>query len=121
MLMGTLIRKIHDQPKLSVIQPPSIGPMTGARMVVEDHIDRAMLRRSGGLCPSISACDSGTMKPPAAPCMMRNATRLVRLQAKPLNSDMSANISVANTIMRTWPKRPATHPVSGTVIACATE
>ncbi len=39
MPMGTLIRNIQDQPMLSVIQPPSIGPITGATMVVEDHTD----------------------------------------------------------------------------------
>ena len=27
---GMLMRKIHRQLKLSVIQPPSVGPMTGA-------------------------------------------------------------------------------------------
>ena len=60
------------------------------------------------------------MKPPAAPWITRKKIRLSRLQAKPLISDMQPNSDTAMSMMRTCPKRPATQPVRGTVMACAT-
>ena len=41
---GTLIRKIHGHAQLSQIQPPRIGPVTGATSVVIDQIASAVPR-----------------------------------------------------------------------------
>ena len=39
---GLLMSKIHGHAMLSVIQPPSIGPITGATSVVTDHTASAI-------------------------------------------------------------------------------
>ncbi len=45
---GTLMKKIHGQEKLSVIQPPSTGPTTGATRIVSENIASAMPAFSRG-------------------------------------------------------------------------
>jgi len=38
---GTLMKKIHDQAMLSVIHPPSIGPVMGATSVMMEKMASA--------------------------------------------------------------------------------
>ncbi|OIQ72462.1 hypothetical protein GALL_459140 [mine drainage metagenome] len=45
---GMLMKKIHGQDTLSVIQPPSSGPITGATRVVIDHSAIARPASAGG-------------------------------------------------------------------------
>lgn len=48
MPMGTLIKKIQPQCQLSEIQPPRIGPNTGATTTVIAHKASASVRFCGG-------------------------------------------------------------------------
>ena len=45
---GTLIRKTQRQFQLSVIQPPTVGPIAGAKTTARPYIANAWPRRSGG-------------------------------------------------------------------------
>ena len=45
---GTLMKKIQGQEKLSVIQPPSSGPTTGATRMVSEKVASAMPAFSRG-------------------------------------------------------------------------
>src|SRR5471030_1492214 len=46
--IGTLIKKIQPQWKLSLIYPPRIGPQMGATITVIDQSAKAVLRLAGG-------------------------------------------------------------------------
>ena len=45
---GTLIRNTQRQFQLSVIQPPTVGPIAGANTTARPYIANAWPRRSGG-------------------------------------------------------------------------
>ena len=115
-----LIRKIQCQVYSSQIQPPTMGPSTGAISVVMDHRPMAAGAMRGGKMRSSSDWDSGISGPPARPCKIRANTSMPSELARPHSSDARPNrpMAVANT--RTAPKRAASQPVSGTVMASAT-
>ena len=73
--------------------------------------------RSGGLICSNIACDSGISPAPANPCRARKRTSSPRLVAAPHNAD--ATVKLATEARNTYliPKRPASQPVSGIMMA----
>ena len=74
-----------------------------------------------GKTRSRSVCDSGIIGPPHSPWQTRKNTNMLSDCAKPHRKENSPNSSMAVVNTRTVPKRVASHPVSGTVMASATE
>ena len=68
---------------LSVIQPPSNGPITGATSVVIAQMASALPAFALGKLDSSSACDSGIIGPATAPCRTRNAISICSDGASP--------------------------------------
>ena len=81
----------------------------------------AWLDFSRGKARSSSVWDSGIIGPPDRPCSTRKTTSTLRLGDRPHAAENSENRIMAVTNTRTDPKRPASHPVRGTVMASATE
>ena len=119
--IGTLMKKISGQAKLSNSQPPRIGPRTGATRVVMAHSAMAAFALALGKMRSSRVWESGISSPPENPCITRPSTRTPRLWAKPQLSENPPNSAMATANTRTAPNRPAIQPVSGTTMASATE
>src|SRR5262245_4121290 len=66
-------------------------------------------------------CDRGISTPPESPCMMRPKTSMASEPDRPHSAEKTPNMPIAVVNTRTAPKRPASQPVSGTMIASATE
>ena len=67
-----------------------------------------------------SVCDSGISGPPARPWRTRPTTSMPSELEKPQSMEAMPNSAIELTKTRTAPKRPASQPVSGTVMASAT-
>ena len=78
---GPLISKHQRQLRLSAIQPPSVGPTTGATTTATPNNANAWPRFSGGKESARIDWETGTMPPPPTPCRMRNSSSESRLQA----------------------------------------
>ena len=76
--------------------------------------------RSGGLMSSSTACDSGTSAAPKTPCSKRNATISGSEVAMPHSSDAAVKPTIETRNSRLRPKRRASQPVGGVMIAAAT-
>ena len=118
---GTLMKKIHDQPMLSQMAPPRIGPAIGATTVVIDHRPMAWPRWLGGKMRMSRVCDIGMIGPPQAPCITRKATSQPNEGAKPQSSEQTPKPIMPMTNTFTVPNRWESQPVSGTTMASATE
>ena len=77
-------------------------------------------RFSGGNDSIRMACDNGCRPPPHAPCITRQAMRKGRLGARPQKNDAMVNPLTENSSRRFRPKRPASQPVMGKIMALAT-
>src|SRR6516164_1591187 len=88
---GTLIRKHHCQDQLSEIQPPSVGPTTGATTTATPNSAKAWPRFSGGKESARMDCATGTMPPPPRPCRIRNSNSACRFGANPQSAELSVN------------------------------
>src|SRR5580658_4856658 len=105
---------------LSVIQPPSRGPTTGATIVVMAHTDSAAPDLAFGKLAINSDCDSGIIGPATAPCSTRNAISRPMVGARAHRNEAATNRPIDHVNRRTWPKRRVNHPVSGSEMALAT-
>ena len=94
--------------------------MIGPTMIPAPHSAIAWPNFSGGLMSSRMVCDKGTMAAPKTPCNSRNATIAVMLQASPHSIEAATKpmMQATNTSLR--PKRSASQPVTGVMIAAAT-
>ncbi len=117
---GRLMRKTQRQSKLSVSQPPSVGPMIGPTMIPAPHIAIACPCRSRGLMSRRKVCDKGTMAAPKTPCNRRKNTIEVRLQAPAQATDAATKPAMERMKNSLRPMRSAIQPVSGVMIAAAT-
>ena len=70
-----LMKKIQPQCQLSEIQPPRIGPKTGATTTVIAHNAKANVRFSGGYDAINKLCDSGINGPATKPCNTLKITK----------------------------------------------
>src|SRR5580698_4847960 len=118
--IGTLIRNTQLHEYWSHSQPPNTGPTTGASRVVIAHRPIACMDWRLGKIFSSSVCDSAIKGPPAMPCNTRIPNSIGSEVDKPQRSEHRPNSTTAMQKSRTAPKRPESHPVSGTVIASAT-
>src|SRR5262249_11474485 len=118
---GTLMKKIAGHASVSHNQPPRMGPRIGAVSVVIAQIAVAAGAFSFGKMRNSSVCDSGINTPPESPCITRPSTSMASELERPQNAEKAPNSAIAVVNTRTAPKRPASQPVSGTMIASATE
>ena len=77
------MKKIQRQDHVSVIQPPSVGPMMGAAMMPRVQNAIALPCSLPGNSSSSTACESGCKHPPVAPCRTRKTMSMGRLGASP--------------------------------------
>jgi len=101
--------------------PPRIGPAIGAMMVVMVQRPSAMLTCFLGATRISKVCDIGIKGPPQKPCSTRATTSMPRFSDRPQSAENKPKPSAATTSTRTAPKRCASQPVSGTMMASATE
>ena len=117
---GRLMKKIHGQLQLSEISPPRIGPRIGAVVVVIAQIASPTPAFSFGKMRSSNICDSGISGPPDRPCRTRNRISASSVRAMPQRKEKMPKPMIEMMNQRTVPKREASQPVSGTLIASAT-
>ncbi len=90
---GTLMKKIHSQPRVSTRKPPASGPTRMAMPATEPHRLIARPRRSGGKVRVITAMVCGVIS--AAPRPWN--TRAVISMAAELDSPHQAEAAVNST------------------------
>ena len=96
MPMGTFIKKIQRQSKLSVIKPPKVGPKMGATIMVMPVSAKAVLRFSGGKASiTIDIC-IGCKPPPAIPCSKRNTMSMGKDTDKPQANEAAVKPTIHN-------------------------
>ena len=117
---GRLTRNTARQLKVSVSQPPSVGPMMGPNMMPAPKIAMAWPSFSRGLMSIIVAWASGTSMAPQTPWMTRNATISMRLLAMPQSSEATVKPTTAKSSRLRRPNRSANQLVSGVAMAEAT-
>src|SRR5262245_1183920 len=109
------------QAKLSHSHPPRIGPATGATRVVTAHSASALGWSFLGKIDKSRVCDSGISGPPIRPWQTRKLTSTPSEGARPHSAENRPKPTIETENTRTEPNRLASQPVSGTVIASATE
>src|SRR5581483_12029660 len=80
----------------------------------------ALPRSLGGKASRSTACDSGCMAPPVAPCRHRKTMSIPRLGARPQRKEESVKPETESSSRRFRPNRLASQPVMGRMIAFAT-
>ena len=88
---GILMKKIQRQLKLSVIQPPSVGPIAGASTTAMPYTANAMPRLRGSKVSARIACSLGCRPPPPAPCNTRQIINVARFGASPQRNELIVN------------------------------
>ena len=66
-----------------MIQPPSVGPIEGAKIAVTPYKEKASPRRRGGKVSARMACAIGCRPPPPPPWITRAISKTPRLGAMP--------------------------------------
>src|SRR5579859_172353 len=92
----------------------------GATTMPKAQKAMALPRSLGGNTSSRIACESGCKPPPVAPWMILKKIRKGRLGAKPHMNDEIVNPATEAISRRLRPKKLASHPVMGRMIALAT-
>src|SRR5580698_797478 len=88
---GMLMKKIQRQVKLSVIQPPRVGPIAGAVTTATPYTANAMPRLAGGKVSARMACSLGCRPPPPAPCSTRQMISVAKFGASPHRKELMVN------------------------------
>jgi hypothetical protein len=107
------MKKIHSQPRPSVIGPPTSHAAVPPMAPVEPQIPRALLRSapSGKVVIRIDSA-VGVMVAAATPCRARAVSSASVEPASPAPSEASANRPVPTMNTRRRPKRSAARPPS---------
>ena len=110
---GTLMKKIHCQPRPSVTGPPTSHAAVPPMAPVEPQIPSALLRSapSGNVVITIDSA-VGVMTAAATPCTARAVSSAALVPASPAPSDASANRPTPTMNTRRRPKRSAARPPS---------
>jgi len=90
---GRLMKKIQCQLKLSVIQPPRVGPIAGATTTAIPYSAKAWPRLLTGNVSARMACSLGASPPPPTPCRTRKKTSSGSDGAKPHKTEQAVNIT----------------------------
>ena len=85
------MKKIQCQLKLSVIHPPSVGPIAGATTTAMPYSANACPRFSIGNVSARIACSLGASPPPPIPCRMRVNTSIGSVRANPQSIEQTVN------------------------------
>ena len=91
------MKKTQRQLKLSVIQPPMVGPNTGATTVATAVNENARPRCSGGKVSRMMDCWLGCRPPPKKPCRTRKMISCGRLAAIPQRNEQTVNAAMQIT------------------------
>src|SRR6202161_4727920 len=94
---GTLMRNTQRQLKLSVIQPPMVGPSTGATTVAIADTANALLRCEGSNVSRMIDCWTGCSPPPNNPCKMRNTISCHSCVDIPHKNEQTENAAMHST------------------------
>jgi hypothetical protein len=110
MPIGTLTKKIHSQPSVSVIAPPISGPTATDAPIVAPQTPKATPRSRPMKAPASSASEVANIIAPPTPCRPRATFRKVDVVASPHRND--AAVKTARPTMKTSlrPRRSATEP-----------
>lgn len=88
---GTLMKNTQRQEKLSVMNPPSVGPMAGARTTAIPYVANAIPRFCGGNVSARIACSLGARPPPPIPCKTRQKISVPNDGATPHRNELVVN------------------------------
>ena len=88
---GTLMKNTHRQEYVSVMKPPSVGPIAGASTTAIPYTAKAMPRFAGGKVSARMACSLGASPPPPSPCRTRKKISDARLGAMPQRNELMVN------------------------------
>ncbi|MNR37092.1 hypothetical protein D3C85_1550830 [compost metagenome] len=86
---GTLMKKIHSQPRPSTRTPPRIGPTRVATPAVAPQMPMAAPRRSGGKILVMTAMVCGVIMAAPRPCTTRAAISVSTSPDSPHHSEAS--------------------------------
>src|SRR3954471_13906507 len=117
---GTLIKKHQCQDKLSLSQPPSVGPTTGATTTAMPYSAKPWLRLDGGKAAARIDCATGVIPPPASPCMIRKINSDCRFHANPQSNELSVNNAMQTRKKFFRPNICAIQPLADSTIEFAT-
>ena len=115
----TLIRNSQCQDQVSVIQPPTTGPMVGASTAMMPAIVVAIGCSRSGNSRKTAEKTAGISVPPAKPCSTRKPTSVAKLplNAQPIEASVKRLIAATNS-QRNVSTR-VSHPVSGMAMISA--
>ena len=114
---GTLMKKIQRQEKLSVIQPPNVGPMMGATTMPMPYTAIAMPCLVRGKLSTRMAWEMGCRPPPPAPWRIRKKISRGRFGAKPQRKELMVKMMTQPMKRRLRPRSMESQPVSGSTMA----
>jgi hypothetical protein len=110
---GTLTQKIHCHELLSMIAPPTSGPMATARPPMPDQMPSASPRLSAGNAALSSVSVSGATIAPPSPWIARAAISASVEGASAANADAPVKIAIPmRNILRRPNRSPSAAPVS---------
>ena len=114
---GTFTKKIHSQPRCSVITPPMTGPTATEKPVVAPHSPIAVPRSLGGNSWAISASEVANIIAPPRPWTARAMFSTVGVPARPQTNEAATNrpIPVRKTSRR--PSRSPSEPAASRMLA----
>ncbi len=107
------MRKSHGHEKVSVIQPPTIGPTVGASTANTPAITVARAWRATGKSKNTAEKTAGIRVPPEKPCNVRHAIRDEKLPLEAQPIDASIKIKVATKNSHRIVNKRVKNPVSG--------
>ena len=77
-----------------MIQPPSVGPITGAKITAIATTENARPRCAGSNVSRITDCWFGCRPPPKKPCSSRKITSCAKFVAIPHRNEHTVNIAM---------------------------
>ena len=115
----TLIRNNHGHDQVSVIKPPTTGPIVGARTATAPPIVVAAACRRDGNSRKTAENTAGIRTPPENPCTTRNANNVAKssLEAQPIEATVKRPTPPATSHRRL--RTRVNSPVKGIAITSA--
>ena len=86
------MKKIHRHEKWSVMNPPSVGPMAGARTTAIPYTANAIPRLATGKVSARMACSLGPRPSPPSPCKTRKKIRKPSDGATPHRNELNVKM-----------------------------
>ncbi len=93
---GTLMKKIHSQPRLSTRSPPRIGPTSVATPAVAPHSAMALPRLAGANVRVMTDIVCGVMNEAPMPWTTRATISISMLPVSPHQSDARVKMARPN-------------------------